>query len=66
MLYADHHGNQMLLDRSAPGRYAPGDASIDPINMGGEKKREINKNMPQGCHPKPDNLTGTDAGLSRI
>lgn len=57
MLYTKHTGNQLLgnlyrgamptkkssLDRSAPGRYAPGDASVGPINMGGEIKKEKGK-----------------------
>ena len=58
MLYAEHTGRQLpVLDKSAPGRYAPGDASVGPINMGGEKKKEKHENKPQRCQPIPDNLS---------
>ena len=46
-----------VLDRSAPGRYAPCDASVGPINMGGKKEQKQYNNFPQQCQLKPDNLT---------
>ncbi len=51
-----------VLDRSAPGRYAPCDASVGPINMGGKKEQKQYNNFPQQCQLKPDNLRERGAG----
>ena len=70
MLYAEHTRRQLpenlyqgttqakqpALDRSAPGRYAPGDATIGPIYGVGKRREKQHTNKPQRCLPKPDNL----------
>jgi len=76
LLYADHTGSQPpgrpvteemaakqpALDGSAPGRYAPGDATVGPINGWGREEREDADN-PVLCPPKPGNLKLPPLGL---